>query len=114
MGNDDRFADSKRYRMHLQIPFNKFQRWIASNQSEFERYLQLVDVIQAVFRLEANRPFSDHWYGTPKKLSFETKTVHKPDFLKNPAFPVAGLSEASIKRIESLKTDWPRYLATIN
>ena len=114
MGNDDRFADSKRYRMHLQIPFNKFQRWIASNQNEFERYLQLVDVIQAVFRLEANRPFSDHWYGTPKKLSFETKTVHKPDFLKNPAFPVAGLSEASIKRIESLKTDWPRYLATIN
>lgn len=113
MGNDDRFADSKRYRMHLQPPSRRFQEWIASAPDEFERYLQLVDVIQAVFRFEANRPFSDHWYGTPKKLSFETDGAGTAGFLEKPPFPVAKLSGAAVKRIESLKVQWPLYLATI-
>jgi hypothetical protein len=114
MGNDDRFADAKRYQMHIQSPSKKFQKWVASDAKEFERYLELVDVIQAVFRFEANRPFSDHWYGTPKKLLFETETVQKSDFLQNPEFPLTGLSNSSIKKIESLKTQWPHYLATVN
>ena len=114
MGHDDRFADAKRYQMHFQTPSRNFQKWVVSNTKEFERYLELVDIIQAVFRFEANRPFSDHWYGTPKKLLFETETAQKPDFLQNPEFPVTGLSNSSIKKINNLKTEWPHYLATVN
>ncbi len=33
-------------------------------------YLKLLDLIQAVFRFEANRPFDEHWYGTPRPLVF--------------------------------------------
>jgi hypothetical protein len=109
IGNDDRFSDSKRYWLHLQTSFTGFQKWLAADPTEFEQYLDVVDVIQAVFRYEANRPFFDHWYGGQKKLDLKRETTRKSDFFRN--FPKTSATQEAVKALDEA---WPLYLKTVD
>ena len=105
IGNDDGYAEfaGKRYQYLLQPAFSGFQTWIASDPDEFKRYLKLVDLLQAIFRYEANRPFAEHWYNAKKVFTFET------DFLENHDFPKAAVSAVSRKKIDALGEGWKTY-----
>ena len=107
IGNDDGFADfaAKRYQYQFGSAHKALADWIKTDPDDFKRYLKLVDLLQAVFRFEANRPFDEHWYNQKRALSFET------DLLKNPDFPKAFVTELSRERIEALQKKWPVYLA---
>lgn len=106
IGNEDGFADfaRRRYSVLLSGAFNRLEHWIKSEPEEFMRYLRLVDLLQAVFRFEANRPFAEHWYGTKKGLSFELE-------LSNFDFSKSVISKAAQARVEALAKGWPSYLA---
>ncbi len=66
-------------------------------------YLKLLDLIQAVFRFEANRPFDEHWYGTPRPLVFVFEFDLKPEY------PRGNLSDSSEDKIAELPAQWENY-----
>lgn len=90
MGNDDSFADftAKRNLTLLQPAYKGLRTWLNDAPLEFETYLTIVDLIQAIFRCEANRPFEEHWYNRPRQLEFETKQMK--DHPENQTFPAPG------------------------
>lgn len=107
---EDGFAEfsAKRYQLLLNTSFLEFRKWASSEPEEFGRYLRLIDLLQAVFRFESNRPFAEHWYGCKKGLEFET------DFAAKLELPRSPLSKSAQTRIETLTKDWPAYFASAN
>jgi hypothetical protein len=106
MAVDDGFAEFQPKILKFKKCLEGFRGYINTNRDEFERYLKLVDLIQAVFRFEANRPFDEHWYGIPRPLIFEFEFDSKPEY------PQRNLSEACQNKIKGLPEEWEKYRLT--
>jgi hypothetical protein len=106
MAVDDGFAEFQPKILKFKKCLEGFRGYINTNRDEFERYLKLVDLIQAVFRFEANRPFDEHWYGIPRPLIFEFEFDSKPEY------PKRNLSEACQNKIKGLPEEWEKYRLT--
>lgn len=93
--------------------FQRFVTWLATEN--FVKYLNLIDLIQAVFKFEANRPFDEHWYEDSRIATIEflsTKNdfpVPDRDFPSNEELG----SERLTKQLDALKIRLQGYLKGI-
>ncbi len=75
--------------------------------------MNLINLLQAVFKYESNRPFNEHWYGKTKIEKLELRVSKNapadfPDIERD--FPSA---ERYLNQITELKDLLPDYVAAI-
>jgi hypothetical protein len=82
--------------------FVKFSQWIT--QDDFTKFLNLMNVLQAVFGYESNRPFNEHWYEDSKieELEFTNSVDPWPgDFPQvERDFPAGPQHKAQLERLK--------------
>jgi hypothetical protein len=119
IGVNDGFADFSPHRLRFRKATEAFVDWTNAHPEDFEACLQLADLIQGVFRFEANRPFLEHWYGDKvdavSEMEFEFlrgKKGDKLELLRSLAseVKVKDLTEGAQSRLEELQQKWPQYI----
>jgi len=109
-----RFVESRRKLVKLR---ERFEHWLDPSSASdptspfhlygpFEQYLGVIDVLQAVFRFEADRPLSEGWYEEKAKVDFKM-----PPPTKIPAFGgdrLSHLRESAQKLKETLEESYGR------
>lgn len=106
-----RFVESRRKLVKLR---ERFERWLepaggvagAVNYGPFEQYLGVIDVLQAIFRFEADRALSEGWYEERSNVDFKMDGPTKiPAFSRD---ALAHLREPAEKLKELLELHYGR------
>lgn len=100
-----RFVEARRKLVHLRA---KFEHWLelanANDASSpchiygcFQEYLGVIDIIQAIFRFEADRPLSEGWYEEVAKVDFKMEAPTIIPALSGDKVPTLGEEAAILK-----------------
>jgi predicted solute-binding protein len=123
---DDAFPDFAKQAPRFRKSVDRLNDWVAIHPKDMESCLRLVDLIQGVFRFEANRPFLNHWYAVQldpvSEMEFEfarlalkegnpsreQKMAALKSLVQN--LELLKLSEGATSRLGDLQRDWPGYI----
>lgn len=115
-----RFVEARRKLIKLRA---RFEQWLEPQQvidpkdtchvyGSFDRYLGVIDVLQAVFRFEADRALSEGWYEEDSKIVFKMAAPTTIPAISGDAF--TELRNSSEKLCETLAKGYHREAKTID